>query len=115
MVAQSPAQPSSESRLPSSHTSLPTRNPSPQTSAHELSVVKEPPEHEKPVSTTQVGPQPSPPTVLLSSQPSAKGPQVTRRPSPQIGAHVSTPPMPEPSAIDDVHDHPVSTRHSESR
>eukprot|EP00908_Phaeocystis_cordata_P025140 Transcript_7594.p2 GENE.Transcript_7594~~Transcript_7594.p2 ORF type:complete len:206 (-),score=4.41 Transcript_7594:170-787(-) len=66
-------------------------------------------------SEVQVGPQPSPPTVLLSSQPSAKGPQVTRRPSPQIGAHVSTPPMPEPTAIDETHAKPSSMRQSASQ
>ena len=45
MVAQSAEQPSRASWLPSSHTSPPTRSPSPHTVTHVSMRLKEPPEH----------------------------------------------------------------------
>ena len=45
MVAQSAEQPSRASWLPSSHTSPPTRSPSPHTVTHASIPLKEPPEH----------------------------------------------------------------------
>ena len=69
-----------------------------------------------PGSTAQLVPsQPSPLIVLLSSQPSAVGPQETRRPSPQMGEQLSTPPIPEPSVLDEVHAKPSSMRQSASQ
>ena len=116
IAVQFSPQPSLATRLPSSHTSLPARFPSPQTVAHASGVVSEPPEHDQPGSTVHDAEQPSPATVLLSSQPSeAKG--IARRPSPHTGEHVSSPPTPEPPSAseEERHAQPTSTSHSASQ
>ena len=112
--AQSAAHPSRASWSPSSHASLPTRSPSPQTSAQVEAASNEPPLHANPTSTAQLASQPSPAAVLLSSQPSALAPHRMRRPSPQMGAHVSTPPTPEPPlpSVLETHAKPTSRVHS---
>ena len=95
-------QPSRLKLLPSSQLSAPTRSPSPQTEAHVSFAVMLPPLHAYPASTRQPALQPSPLTVLLSSH-SSKVLHGIFLPSPQMGAHVSKPPMPEPpstSAVD---------------
>ena len=116
IAVQFSPQPSLATRLPSSHTSLPARFPSPQTVVHASGVVSEPPEHDQPGSTVHDAEQPSPATVLLSSQPSeAKG--IARRPSPHTGEHVSSPPTPEPPSAseEETQAHPTSTSHSASQ
>lgn len=100
--------------LPSSHASLPTRLPSPQTETQVSLASIRPPEQTKPGSIWQVGLHPSPAAVLLSSHCSV-GRHRMRMPSPHLGAHVSTPPTPEPSVLDEVHAHPVSIRQRESQ
>ena len=78
-------------------------------------VVVEPPLQRKPASTAQLMPQPSPATVLPSSQPSP--PHEISLPSPHTAAHVSSPPTPELSALCVVlrHAKPDSTWQSESQ
>ena len=94
-MAQAAEQPSPDTSPPSSHSSAPTRNPSPHTLEHASALLAEPPAHAKPGSIVQPALQPSPATVLLSSQPSP--PHEMRLPSPHTAAHVSSPPTPEPS------------------
>ena len=88
-------QPSRLRLLPSSQLSAPTRSPSPQTEAHVSFAVMLPPLHAYPASTRQPALQPSPLTVLLSSH-SSKVLHGIFLPSPQMGAHESSPPIPEP-------------------
>jgi hypothetical protein len=114
MWEQSALQPSVPIVLPSSHASFPTRFPSPQTAVHESIELIVPPEQTNPASIWQSVLQPSPGAVLLSSHCSALFQRI-RMPSPQMGAQVSTPPIPEPSVFDDVHAKPVSMRQSESQ
>lgn len=114
IAEQSPLQPSSETVLPSSHASEPTRLPSPHTATHVSLPLKWPPEHVKPGSIWHVGLHPSPAIVLLSSHVSYEC-QRMRRPSPQRGRQLSTPPTPEPSVTDELHSKPTSMRHSESQ
>ena len=72
---------------------------------HASGVVSEPPEHDQRGSTVHDAEQPSPATVLLSSQPSeAKG--IARRPSPHTGEHVSSPPTPEPPSASEEETRP---------
>ena len=97
-------QPSNVSWLPSSHSSVPTRLPSPQTDWHVSFEVRLPPEHAKPVSMVQLALHPSPLRVLLSSH-SSVAIQTIRLPSPHNGRHVSRPPMPEPPATSVVEEH----------
>ena len=111
-AAHSPSQPSKERRLPSSHDSLPARRPSPHTVAQLLDDESEPPTHSKPGSTAHSALQPSPLTVLLSSQPSAWLDHPIRRPSPHTGEHASRPPTPEPNCSDETHAKPTSTSQS---
>eukprot|EP00967_Tisochrysis_lutea_P045161 scaffold54828_cov30-Tisochrysis_lutea.AAC.2 len=79
---------------PSSQASWPTRRPSPHRARHKSLVRDEPPEHSKPGSISQEGPQPSPGTVLLSSQASLISLPLMRMPSPHTGMHSSRPPTP---------------------
>jgi len=83
-----------DAESPSSHTSSPTRRPSPHTVRHTSLVLEDPPEQKKPGSTSQEGLQPSPAIVLLSSHNSRMSLPVMRRPSPQTGVHSSRPPTP---------------------
>jgi hypothetical protein len=96
-MAQLALHPSRLTRLPSSQLSAPTRSPSPQTEAHVSIAVMLPPLHAYPASMRQPALQPSPLIVLLSSH-SSKALHGTFLPSPQVGEHVSKPPMPEPPA-----------------
>lgn len=101
-MTQSALHPSKLIWLPSSHASVPTRRPSPHTARQESIAFMLPPVHAYPVSMVQVALQPSPLIVLLSSH-SSSVLHGTFLPSPQIGVHVSSPPMPEPpstSAVD---------------
>ena len=112
MDMQSRLQPLPSTTSLSSQTSVPTRNPSPQTAEQASEDVKLPPEQAKPASMRQEALHPSPDTVLLSSHPSA---QMIRMPSPQIGAQVSSPPTPDPMVLELVQLQPVSMRQSESQ
>ena len=114
MVVQSPLQPSRLMVLPSSHASLPTRRPSPQTDTHESLLVILPPSHMYPASIVQFPLQPSPAAVLLSSH-SSDAIQSIRLASPHLGEHVSSPPTPLPSLLDEMHSNPSSTRQSASQ
>lgn len=100
--------------LPSSQTSLPTRLPSPHTDKHVSLASIWPPEHTNPTSIWQDELHPSPSIVLLSSHCSLSLHKM-RIPSPHLGTHVSTPPTPLPSVLDEVHAQPYSMRQSESQ
>ena len=114
-IVQAAEHPSPATRSPSSHSSLPTRSPSPHKGTHVSMVVVVPPLQRKPASTAQLMPQPSPATLLPSSQSSP--PHEMRLPSPHTAAHVSRPPTPELPALCVVlrHAKPVSTWQSESQ
>lgn len=108
-MAHSALHPSKLRRLPSSHASVPARRPSPQTVTQSSLALRLPPLHVYPASMVQFTLHPSPLIVLLSSH-SSDGIHVIRRPSPHMGAQVSSPPMPEPPAtsVVDTHSNPVS-------
>ena len=114
IAMQSALHPSLSIVLPSSQTSSPTRNPSPHTAAQLSGWSMVPPWQTKPVSIWHVGLQPSLASVLLSSHCSSDSHR-TRRPSPHLGAHESTPPTPDPSVLDEVHSKPSSMRQSASQ